>query len=131
MTTDPLLRRVERRAAAMAALGIAVAWLLPGGGWRAAAGVAGGALLALTSYWAIKRGVSSLADRVVARGHARAPGRAGPLFFVLRYALLAGMAYVMIARLRLSPIGLLSGASMFVGAAAVELLRGTGRASRG
>ena len=51
-----------------------------------------------------------------------------------RYALLAVLAYVMIARLRLHPIGLVVGASSLVAAATVEaarwLARPTPRASR-
>ena len=42
---------------------------------------------------------------------------------VLRYALLAFLAYVMIARLRLHPIGLLAGASSVAAAASVEAVR--------
>ena len=41
----------------------------------------------------------------------------------LRYALLAFLAYVMIARLRLHPLGLLAGASSVVAAVSVEALR--------
>ena len=41
----------------------------------------------------------------------------------LRYALLGLLAYVMIARLRLHPVGLLAGASSVVAAVSVEALR--------
>lgn len=119
---DDLLRRLERRAGLFGIVGVAAALWLPGGGARLAAGVAGGALLTATSYWAIKRGVTGLSDAVLARGvrphSARALG-----VLVLRYALLAGMAYVMIARLRLHPIGLLCGASVIPLAVAAEVLR--------
>jgi hypothetical protein len=131
--TDALLRRMERRAIIVAVAATGLAMIVPGGGLRAAAGVIGGALIALTSYWAIKRGVSGVARTVLQRvaqdpippddpalPRRRAP--AGGLAFVLRYALLAGMAYVMIARLRLPPIGLLSGASVTMLAAAAELV---------
>ena len=40
-----------------------------------------------------------------------------------RYALLALIAYVMIARLRLHPLGLLAGASSVVAAVTVEAVR--------
>ena len=40
-----------------------------------------------------------------------------------RYALLAFLAYVMIARLRLPPLGLMAGASSVVAAAVVEAVR--------
>ncbi len=43
--------------------------------------------------------------------------------FVGRYALLGLMAYVMIAQLRLDPIGLLLGASSVVAAATIEAVR--------
>jgi hypothetical protein len=55
---------------------------------------------------------------------AAAPGVAWTMVLVLgRYALLALLAYVMIARLRLHPLGLLAGASSFVAAASIEALR--------
>ena len=41
----------------------------------------------------------------------------------LRYALLALLAYVMIARLRLHPVGLLAGVSSVVAAVSIEALR--------
>ena len=47
--------------------------------------------------------------------------------FMVRYALLASLAYVMIARLRLPPIWLLSGASVMAMAAAIALFRGIRR----
>ena len=122
-TPDPLLQRIEKRALVLTAVAAAVAGFVPGGGWRAAAGVVGGALVAGTSYWAIKRGVVSLADAILA-GDARMPKARTFLALVGRYALLAVMAYVMIARLRLHPLGLLGGASVIVAAAAVELVRG-------
>ncbi len=129
---EELLHRIERRSLIFAALGIVVAWIVPGGSGRLAAGVAGGAILALASYWAIRRGVSGLADTVISRVVAPAadgpatPARSrmprGMAAFVLRYALLAGIAYVMIARLRLAPLGLLCGASVVVLAVAAELV---------
>jgi hypothetical protein len=116
-----LLERLERTALMIAGLAAGLAFALPGGGWRMAAGVAGGALLAATSYWAIKRGVGGLADAVLRTGAPRS-GR-GLTALVVRYALLAGMAYVMIARLRLHPIGLLVGVSVIPLAAMVEAIR--------
>jgi len=135
-----LLRRVERRSLALAAIATGAALVVPGGGVPMAAGVLGGALLSVLSYAAIKRGVGGLADRTVVRATRQPPsevvpgpespagrteGRAprGLAMFVFRHALLAGMAYVMIARLRLPPVALLGGASVIVLAAAAELLR--------
>lgn len=125
--TDPLLKRVERRALAFAFVAATVALFVPGGGWRAAAGVLGGASLIGVSYWAIRSGVHGLADAVIARPESRARVSRGVSLVILRYALLAGLAYVMIARLRLPPIGLLIGASVMVVAAALELVRGAHR----
>ncbi len=47
-----------------------------------------------------------------------------------RYALLALLAYVMIARLRLHPVGLIVGASSLVASASLEAVRVLTRASR-
>ena len=116
-----LLRRLERVALIITGVAIVAAWTLPGGGGRMAASVAGGALLAGASYWAIKRGVTGLADAVLGRGAPRTAR--GFAAFVLRYALLAGLAYVMIVRLRMHPIGLLVGASVIPLAAMVEAIR--------
>ena len=79
--------------------------------WGGAAVLAGGLLIGI-SFLAIASGVQTLAaDR-------------RPAFILLkvagRYALLGFLAYVMIARLRLPPIGLIAGASSFAVAAAFE-----------
>jgi hypothetical protein len=118
------LARFERTAWTIAAAALVAAWLVPGGGARMAFAVFGGALLAAVSYWAIKRGVTSLASTILSAGEP--PGGARHVVvFVLRYALLAGMAYVMIARLRLHPMGLLAGASVVPLAAVIEAIRRT------
>lgn len=125
-SAEALLRRVGRRAIALTGVATAVAGFLPSGGLGSAAAVAGGAALSLVSFWAIRRSVTGLADAVLARPDASPAKAERPRFlalFVLRYALLAGMAYVMIARLRLSPLGLLCGASVTMLAAAAELTR--------
>lgn len=139
-----LLVRVERLALGLTAVLALVAGLLPGGGLRAAGGVAGGALLGAVSYWAIKHGVTGIADAILrqnqageasatssapASGRRRAPR--GFVMFVARYALLALLAYVMIARLRLPPIWLLSGASVMAIAASIALSRGQRAQGRG
>ena len=135
-----LLVRVERLALGLTAALALMAALMPGGGLRAAGGVVGGAVLAAVSYWAIKHGVTGIADAILRQSRADAvttPGGAPPsgrrraprgfVMFVARYALLAVLAYVMIARLRLPPIWLLSGASVMAFAAAITLLRGVHR----
>jgi hypothetical protein len=119
---DPLFVRIERSALAMTGVLAAVAWLIPRGGANAAAGVVGGAVLVGASYWAIKRGVTGLADAVLATGRRVNPARALVLL-MLRYGVLALLGYVLVVRLRLNPLGLLAGASVVTAAAAIEALR--------
>lgn len=114
MTADEMLARVARRAVVMSAVAAALA--LVAGGLNAAAGVVGGAALALMSFLMLKRGMTRVADRAAGQG-ARGAGLG---LVLVRYALLALAAYVMIARLRLHPIGLLVGASSIAAAVAVE-----------
>jgi hypothetical protein len=123
---ETLLGRVWRRAVVLSVVATLLAAVVPWGGAWSAAAVAGGAVLSLVSFWAIRRGVTGLAEAVLTRRDETAIRAGRPRFlalFVLRYALLAIMAYVMIARLRLSPLGLLCGASVTMLAAAAELMR--------
>jgi len=83
--------------------------------WRAGLAVVGGGVLIATSFLSIRGGIDDLAAR-------RPPGRA-VLKIAGRYALLAFLAYVMIARLRLPPFGLIAGASSVVAATVVEAVR--------
>jgi hypothetical protein len=112
--SDILLDRLQRDAAVICAAMALVAVALTRD-WRAGAAVLGGGLLIATSFLSIRGGVEDLA----------AHGRAGRalLKVVGRYALLAFLAYVMIARLRLPPVGLIAGASSVAAAALVEALR--------
>ena len=96
--------------------------VLPHAGPPVAAGVFGGAVIVAVSYWAIKRGVNGLSVAMEQGASARARAARALIMLVGRYALLALIAYVMIARLRLSPLGLLLGASVIPIAVAVEAL---------
>ncbi len=139
-STDALLRRLERTSAifvAVAALGGTVLGGLDWGG-----GILGGGLLAGISYWAIRSSVDALvhtmggsASRAAgADAHAgiegEPPAAAKPstaravLVLIGRHALLGLVAYVIIVRLRLHPVGVLTGASAVVVAAAREAIRG-------
>lgn len=138
MESDPTLRAVERNALVIAsAMTVAALFVRPRPQFAVA--VAAGALLVGVSYWSLKRGVSALAIMFV--GGAGATGQPGspeatdeaakPRVnagrelgkLVLRYALLALLAYVMIARLRLHPWGLLAGASSVVAGVSLEAVR--------
>ena len=129
MESNAFLRRLESTAIvaclAMAALAMAISSGRPG----PAVAVLGGGLLIAFSYWTIGSGIGALGTIV---GAAQATtDRAPPpprlawtmAKVVGRYALLALLAYVMIARLRLHPLGLLAGASSVVVAASIEAFR--------
>jgi hypothetical protein len=116
---DPFLRALERDAVIACGCCAAVALAFGPEGARAALGVLGGGALAAVSYRAIKSAV----DAATGRG-----GRPTALVkFVTRHAILAVAAYVMLARLRLHPIGLLVGASSLVLAAAAAMARSSRR----
>ena len=93
-----------------------IALVLPGGGMWAAFSVVCGGLLVWISY----RGVRSGVDAAITGQKSRVL----PLVkFFTRYGILAFAAYVMLARLRVSPLGLLAGASSLVAAACVAAAR--------
>jgi hypothetical protein len=122
---DPLLRRVGRTAIVVCASMTIVALVVSRSHVRAAMAVIGGGLIAGGSYFAIQSGVSAFVDQVIV---SNVPPRRPALRWTvgkltLRYALLGFGAYVMIARLRLPPLGLLAGASSIVAAVAVEAVR--------
>ena len=91
-------------------------------------GVLAGGLLVGVSYWLLASGVSDVVDLMLPRtGDSVRLARRSRLVMTAklagRYALLALLAYVMIARLRLHPLGLLVGASSVVAAVAIEAVR--------
>ena len=116
------LPRIERRAVWTAVVMMLVTLLWPGAGAVVAAGVAGGAVLSGISFWGIKRGVDGLTGAIAGGASSRGKTAQALTMLVARYALLALIAYVMISRLRLSPLGLLLGASVIPIAATIEAL---------
>jgi hypothetical protein len=134
---DALLRRVERTAVVVCALMAVAALLLTGGRILPVLAVLAGGLLASVSYRMIVASAGALAGTVAPPGAAPPPASASAatsskerLSPVLtgarvagRYALLGLLAYVMIARLRLPPLGLLAGASSVVAAVSIEAIR--------
>ena len=127
MTTDALLIRIERNAMLICATMALLALVLARGRPAPALAVVAGGLLTGVSYWLLKGGVSGLVSAMAAHAEAEkdapVPRPRTVLKLVGRYALLGLMAYVMIARLRLHPLGLLAGASSIVAAVTVEAVR--------
>lgn len=130
MESNAFLRRLESTAvvACLAMAGLAMAF--SSGRPAPALAVLAGGLLIGFSYWTIGSGIGALgtvfsASRTATDRVAPPPPRVAWTMakVVVRYALLALLAYVMIARLRLHPLGLLAGASSVVVAASVEACR--------
>jgi hypothetical protein len=124
--SDPLLRRIETTAWIICGIFAAIALILARGRPAPAiAVIAGGALVAV-SYYTIKSATEAIvASAAGGENAARVRRRIVRTVarVALRYALLAFLAYVMISRLRLHPLGLLAGASSVVAAVSVEALR--------
>ena len=147
MTADPssgLLRRLE--IGALVWCGVAMAGVLAVAPARTdiLLGVAGGGLLSLASFFAIRATVDAFlramahpaADATDAAASPESRPGPGPnrvgiaLKLTGRYALLALLAYVMIARLRLHPLGLLLGMTALAASATAEAVRSLGRPGR-
>jgi len=86
------------------------------------AAVLGGALISAISYLGIRRGVDGLSGAISGGDGTRATVTRALIILVGRYALLALIAYVMISRLRLSPLGLLLGVSVIPLAATTQTI---------
>ncbi len=95
------------------------------GGLAWGGGILGGGVLAAISYWAIRSSVDALVQTMGGGPPESRPGTARLVLTLIgRHALLAIVAYVIIVRLRLHPVGVLTGASAVVLAAAREAVRG-------
>src|SRR5262249_18129870 len=110
---DDLIARLQRRAIWSCAAMSVAALVLTRSVWAAAAVVGGGPLIGI-SLVSLQGGVEHVSAR-------RGGGVAG-LEMGGRCALLGFLAYVMIARLRLPPLGLIAGASSVMAAAALEAI---------
>jgi hypothetical protein len=123
---DPLLRRIGRTALLVCVLMTLVAVVVSRSPLMAALAVIGGGFIAGVSYRAIQSGVTAMVDRLTDANsgvRSRPAVRWVVMKLTARYALLGFVAYVIIARLRLPPLGLLAGASSVVTAVAVEAVR--------
>ncbi len=88
-----------------------------------AAGVLGGGVLVGLAIWALAGVVSALIVRGE-DGEIRPVSRAFPLVkFFTRHVILAFVAYVMMVRLHLDPVGMIVGVTSVVVAAIVEAAR--------
>jgi hypothetical protein len=123
---DASLRRIERTAVAVCTVMAVAALVIARGRPGPAVAVVGGGLLVGLSYHLVKGGAGAFVDALAGAPGSR-PSRRRMAWTVatvaLRYALLAFLAYVMIARLRLHPLGLLAGASSVVAAVSLEAVR--------
>ena len=119
--SDPALRRLERHSLTACAV-LAVAAGIVTRGVEAPLGVLGGGALVAISYRGIKAGITALVDA----GAGGAAGARRVVFGLVksftRYGILAVAAYVIMARLRLSPVAVFTGASSLVIAVMVEAL---------
>jgi hypothetical protein len=123
MDADSTVRRVERTAwYACSGMALVALVLSRGDVWLPIAVVGGGALIAI-AYWSLKAGVAGVLPSPGDPGTPRSRGARAVARIAGRYALLGFLAYVMIARLRLHPLGMLAGASSFVAAVSIETLR--------
>jgi hypothetical protein len=118
---DPLVRRIGRDSVVICLVAAGVAqWVF---GWSLATGVLGGGLLVAISFYTLRHGVGAIVLGATGGSSSRRAVAGAVAKLVLRYALLGFLAYVMIARLRLHPLGLLVGASSVTAAAFVEAVR--------
>jgi hypothetical protein len=114
---DVLLQRL-RRNTLLACVAIALVALIVDPRRPAAMmGVLGGGVLVAISYAAVWFTIGTFIPEA---GKPQRKRGFAALLFAGHYALLAFVAYVMIARLRLHPIGLLGGVTSFVVAVALE-----------
>jgi len=123
-----ILQRVRTTAIVVCLAFAGIAAALSGGQMRPVIGVLAGGFLVGVSYWLLVSGATDVVDLIVPRtGESDRLTRRSRVVMTLklagRYALLALLAYVMIARLRLHPLGLLVGASSVVAAVAIEAVR--------
>jgi hypothetical protein len=88
-------------------------------GMRAAIGFAAGAAVSYINFLALTRGVEGLADRIVNR-QSQEKGRRIVLRFLVRYALVAGVAYVIFKGSALAFRGFLWGLCVPVAAMMIE-----------
>ena len=119
---DTLLDRLQLYGAVCCGVLTIGAFLFTRAGLSNAFGVLGGGLLAAISFLSIRSGIEGMVSGLHSKSSAPRTGLAlGKMVF--RYALLGFLAYVMIARLRLPPLGLVAGVSSVPAAVLIETAR--------
>jgi hypothetical protein len=109
--------RITKYMPVLAAAGTALAsWRW---GWQFATGFAVGCTIAYVNFYWLKRVVNALADRVTSTGRGES-GRGAFTRFLLRYALIAAVAYVILRVSTRSLFGMLAGLFLPVAAIACE-----------
>lgn len=111
------IRRIPRFMIALAVACTAGAWM--GFGWHVALGLACGCAIAYLNFHWLERVVSGLADRVTRSGQAQS-GRGVVLRFLLRYLLMAVVAYAIFSVSPASLYGLFAGLFLPVAGIACE-----------
>ena len=119
---DATLRRVER-VSLYACAALAAGAVVMGAGAAGAAGVLAGGALTAISYHGVKAGVDAARGAGPEEDGRRGRRAAGLVKFFTRYAILAAVAGVIVARVRLPPVAVVAGASSLVIAVALEALR--------
>jgi xanthine/uracil permease len=122
-----LLRRLQRDTVLAVAVLATVALIVRPTQPRFAFGIVAGGVLIGLSYWAI-RGAAEMAAAKAITGEKWPSSRGFALVkFFTRHAILALVAYAMMTRLELHPVGLLLGVSAAGVAAALEAMRAARR----
>jgi hypothetical protein len=88
-------------------------------GWVAAIGFAAGAAISCINFLALARGVEGLAERIVNQ-HSQEKGRKIVLRFLMRYGLVAAVAYAIFKSSALAFRGFLGGLCLPVAAMMIE-----------
>ena len=118
-----MIRRLARNTALVCAVLTVAAFAWAPDRPRVALGVAGGGVLVGLAFWALAGVVNALVTRPES-GEIRRVSRGFALVkFFTRHGILAFVAYVMMVRLHLDPVGMVVGVTSIVAAATVEAAR--------
>ncbi len=123
MSVSAPLKRLERDTAIVVIATTVLAFLVTPETPRLALGVVGGGVLIGLAYWAIRGVADALAQGAMQHEFRRNSRLWALVKFFTRHVILALVAYGMMARLELHPVGLLMGVAAPVVAFALEAVR--------